>query len=115
MQPSGHPPLVPLASLQFVTESMLQRLTGEISRRGRAVRVEWRMVSEPEPRDIKLVAGSVVHNPLKQGRLHFVQWTAQISSRQVVAVYDARGNLIAGESRQIVLYHRGLGDGKRTE
>ncbi|EFJ43288.1 hypothetical protein VOLCADRAFT_106869 [Volvox carteri f. nagariensis] len=81
----------------FVTESMLLRLTGEVTRRGRAARVEWRMVSEPDPRDIKLVCGTVVQNPLKQGRLHFVQWTARVPSRQVVAVYDARGNLIAGD------------------
>ncbi|GIL69713.1 hypothetical protein Vretimale_10185 [Volvox reticuliferus] len=81
----------------YVTESMLLRLTGEVSRRGRAARVEWRIVSEPQPQDIQLVSGAVVQNPLKQGRLHFVQWTARVPSRQVVAVYDARGNLIAGD------------------
>ncbi|GLC41866.1 hypothetical protein PLESTM_001259600 [Pleodorina starrii] len=81
----------------YVTENMLMRLNGEVSKRGRAARVEWRMASEPDPRDIRLVSGSVVHNPLKQGRLHFVQWTARIPSRQVVAVYDARGNLLAGD------------------
>lgn len=33
----------------------------------------------------------------RQGKLHFAQWTARIPSRQVVAVYDNRGKLLAGE------------------
>ncbi|GFR46694.1 hypothetical protein Agub_g8313 [Astrephomene gubernaculifera] len=81
----------------YVSEPMLQRLGGEIARRGRSTRVEWRLVGEPDPKDITFVHGAVVGNPMKQGRLSFVQWTARIPSKQVVAVYDARGRLLAGD------------------
>ncbi|KAG2489737.1 hypothetical protein HYH03_011844 [Edaphochlamys debaryana] len=83
----------------FVSEQMLQRLGGEVARRGRN-RVEWRLVGDgPDAAkgDVQLVHGSIVPNPMKQGKLHFAQWTARIASKQVVAVYDARGKLLAGD------------------
>ncbi|KAG2452942.1 hypothetical protein HYH02_002279 [Chlamydomonas schloesseri] len=80
----------------YVTEQMGLRLAGDVARRGRAS-VTWRLVREPKPSDIELVHGTIVKNPLKQGKLHFAQWTARIPSRQVVAVYDNRGKLLAGD------------------
>ncbi len=40
--------------------------------------------------------GVVVPNPLRQGKLHFAQWTARIRSRQVVAVHLG-DRLVSGE------------------
>ncbi|KXZ54004.1 hypothetical protein GPECTOR_5g115 [Gonium pectorale] len=86
----------------FVSEQMLPRLAGEVSRRGR-VAVKWEMVDpQPQPGDVQLVLGGVVQNPLKQGRLHFVQWTARIASRQRVAVYDSKGSVIAGDPDKVL-------------